>query len=322
MSRIRDIANILSTSTNMATDAEVTSAISAQFMAGKNKIINGDFSIAQRGTTFSNPANFAYLLDRYAIYYDGTGATRTISQQTFTPGTAPVSGYESANFFRYAQTVAGTSNTVNLIYQRIEDVRTFAGTSAVLSFWAKADTTRTVTASARQYFGTGGSGDVNTGFTGSASLTTSWQRFSFTISVPSISGKTIGTSSALEIQLVLPAGTTPTIDIWGVQIESGSTATNFSLATSSLATELIACQRYYEKLGTVRFDTASAGDWYHSIPYKVSKRIAPVITYSFSGENNTSNAATFIDTDGFSFVTNQSGAGYNIFTNIVMNAEL
>jgi len=45
VSRIRDIANILSTSTNMATDAEVTSAISAQFVAGKNKVINGDFKI-------------------------------------------------------------------------------------------------------------------------------------------------------------------------------------------------------------------------------------------------------------------------------------
>ena len=218
---------------------------SVAYTAGKNVILNGDMRISQRGTSFSNPANFAYLLDRYAIYYDGTGATRTISQQTFTPGTAPVSGYEGANFFRYAQTVAGTSNTVNLIYQRIEDVRTFAGTSAVLSFWAKADTTRTVTASARQYFGSGGSGDVNTSFTGSASLTTSWQRFSFTISVPSISGKTIGTSSALEIQLSLPAGTTPTIDIWGVQLEQGSTATAFQTATGTIQGELAACQRYY-----------------------------------------------------------------------------
>jgi hypothetical protein len=215
------------------------------FYAGKNKIINGDMRVSQRGTSFSNPANFAYLLDRYAIYYDGTAATRTISQQTFTPGTAPVAGYEGANFFRYAQTVAGVSNTVNLIYQRIEDVRTLAGQSAVLSVWLKADSARTVSATARQYFGSGGSGDVNTGFTGSASVTTSWQRFSFTISMPSISGKTIGTSSALEIQLSLPSGTTPTIDIWGLQLESGSTATAFQTATGTIQGELAACQRYY-----------------------------------------------------------------------------
>jgi hypothetical protein len=218
---------------------------SVAYTAGKNKIINGDMRVSQRGTSFSNPANFAYLLDRYAIYYDGTGATRTISQQTFTPGTAPATPYEGANFFRYAQTVAGSSNTVNLIYQRIEDVRTLAGTSAVLSVWLKADSARTVTATARQYFGSGGSGDVNTGFTGSASVTTSWQRFTFTISMPSISGKTIGTSSALEIQLALPSGTTPTIDIWGLQLEQGSTATAFQTATGTIQGELAACQRYY-----------------------------------------------------------------------------
>jgi hypothetical protein len=231
------------------TNGTLNLAAGAPWAAGKNKIINGDMRVSQRGTTFSNPANFAYLLDRYAIYYDGTGATRTISQQTFTPGTAPAAPYEGANFFRYAQTVAGSGNTVNLIYQRVEDVRTLAGTSAVLSVWLKADSARTVTATARQYFGSGGSGDVNTGFTGSASVTTAWQRFSFTISMPSISGKTIGTSSALEIQLALPSGTTPTIDIWGLQLEQGSTATAFQTATGTIQGELAACQRYYQRFG-------------------------------------------------------------------------
>lgn len=262
------------------------------FSAGKNKIINGDMRVSQRGTTFSNPANFAFSLDRYAIYYDGTGATRTISQQTFTPGTAPVAGYEDANFFRYAQTVAGSGNTVNLIYQRIEDVRTLAGTSAVLSFWAKADSARTVTTTARQYFGSGGSGDVNTGFTGSASVTTSWQRFTFTISMPSISGKTIGTSSALEIQLALPSGTTPTIDIWGLQLEQGSTATAFQTATGTIGGELALCQRYYEKsyeqgvapatstyngMNVMQLTSSGTGNLRFSAYFKVEKRVYPTI---------------------------------------------
>jgi hypothetical protein len=278
-------------------------------IAGKNKIINGDMRVSQRGTSFSNPANFAYLLDRYAIYYDGTGATRTISQQTFTPGTAPVAGYEGANFFRYAQTVAGSSNTVNLIYQRIEDVRTLAGQSAVLSVWLKADSARTVTATARQYFGSGGSGDVNTGFTGSASVTTSWQRFSFTISMPSISGKTIGTSSALEIQLGLPSGTTPTIDIWGLQLESGATATAFQTATGTIQGELAACQRYLPATtGIEYFGYAyNSGTQLMSVNFPVPARVAA------TGFTATGTFTLYNSSNGSSSVTPvfNSGGAYN-----------
>jgi len=55
-----------------------------------------------------------------------SGSTVTVSQQTFTPGAAPVSGYEGQYFYRYAQSVAGTGATYNLIAQKIEDVRQFA----------------------------------------------------------------------------------------------------------------------------------------------------------------------------------------------------
>ena len=252
------------------------------YVAGKNKIINGDFGIWQRGTSFSNPAANAYNADRFVLYFDGTGATRTISQQTFTPGTAPVPGYEGQYFFRYAQTVAGTSNTVNLLYQKIENVQTFAGQSVVLSFWAKADSARSITCTANQNFGSGGSADVDTNFTGTASVTTSWQRFSFTVAVPSISGKTIGTSSFLGIRLFLPAGTTPTIDIWGVQVEAGSVATPFTTATGTLSGELAACQRYYYRItpsgqygfygNGVGISATSASV---SVPLKTTMRVLP-----------------------------------------------
>jgi hypothetical protein len=266
------------------------------FAAGKNKIINGDFSVWQRGTSFSNPAILAYTADRWAIYYDGSGATRTISQQTFTPGTAPVAGYEGQYFFRYAQTVAGTSNTVNLFYQKIENVQSFAGQSIVLSFWAKADTARSITCTVNQSFGSGGSADVDTNFTNSASLTTSWQRFSLTVAVPSISGKTVGASSYLGIRLFFPAGTTPTIDLWGIQVEAGSVATPFTTATGTLQGELAACQRYYEKsysqgtaLGTATeintvissSNAAAATNGYIvcGLQMKVIKRAVPTITF-------------------------------------------
>jgi hypothetical protein len=231
--------------------------------AGKNKIINGDFGIWQRGTSFSNPTSLAFNADRFAFYYDGTGATRTLSRQTFTAGTAPVAGYEGLFFFRYAQTVAGTSNTINLFYQKIENVQTFAGQSVVLSFWAKADSARSITCTANQNFGSGGSADVDTNFTGTANVTTSWQRFSFTATIPSVTGKTIGASSFLGARIFLPAGSTPTIDIWGVQLEYGSVATPFQTASGgSPQSELAMCQRYFLKsyeIGTAPATNTASG---------------------------------------------------------------
>ena len=49
------------------------------FAAGKNKVINGDFGIWQRGTSFSS-INGIYTADRWI---GATNKTVTISQQTF-----------------------------------------------------------------------------------------------------------------------------------------------------------------------------------------------------------------------------------------------
>lgn len=211
-----------------------------------NAIINGAFDIWQRGTSFSNPAYKAYLSDRWFASVDGTGVTRTISQQTFTPGTAPVSGYEGQFYMRFATTVAGTGMTANAIVQPIEDVRTFAGQTVTLSFWAKAGSAVSLPAPILgQEFGSGGSGPVYTAIGSSISITTSWARYTATVAVPAITGKTIGTSNYLSTIINFPVGSVSTIDIWGVQLEAASVATSFKRNANSLQGELAACQRYY-----------------------------------------------------------------------------
>ena len=248
------VGNGASSVTNLAVGADGTTLVAnssagagvswtSQFLAGKNKIINGDFGIWQRGTSFSNP-NGVYTADRWYCGYDGSGSTRTISQQTFTAGTAPVAGYEGTYFLRIATTVAGSGQTYANLYQPIEDVRAFAGQTITLSFWAKADSSRTLTPTYGQSFGTGGSSAVYGSFS-ALNLTTSWQRFSTTVTLPSISGKTIGTNSQLQINLTFPLNAVSTIDFWGVQVEAGSVATPFTTATGTLQGELAACQRYY-----------------------------------------------------------------------------
>jgi hypothetical protein len=213
------------------------------FAAGKNKVINGDFGIWQRGTSFTPTSAAAiFTTDRFQIYQNGSGSF-TCSQQTFTPGTAPVAGYESQYFHRIALTTLGTTNAW-VFNSNLEDVRVFAGQTVTLSFWAKG-TAATIGCYLQQNFGSGGSSVVQTA-SQSNTLTTSWQRFSFTVALPSISGKTIGTGSSLAVYF--GSGTVlanTSWDIWGVQLEASNTATAFQTATGTIQGELAACQRYY-----------------------------------------------------------------------------
>ena len=235
-----------------STVEQSSGGVVAPFLAGKNKIINGDFGIWQRGTSFSFSGGGAgvYTADRWLMNYSaGTGTAYSVSQQAFTPGAAPVTGYESAYYLQWQMTNAGSGNTANQIGQRIEDVRTFAGQTVTISMWAKADSTRVMGFYADQNFGSGGSStQYNVISNPSISLTTSWQRVTFTATIPSVSGKTIGAGSYLLLGFSLPSGTTSTISFWGVQMESGSVATPFTTASNTLQGELALAQRYYYRL--------------------------------------------------------------------------
>jgi hypothetical protein len=226
------------------------------FAAGKNKIINGDFRINQRAFT-STTTSATFGFDRWSCGIAGDG-TATYSAQTFTAGAAPVAGYEGTNFARFVTTGQTTSTARTNWVQPIEDVRTFAGQTITVSFWAKAATgTPKMSVELTQFFGTAGSSTVLID-AGRVTLSTGWVRYSVTVPIPSISGKTIGTGAPnLGLLLWVSGGAdfnsrigsmgiqSNTFDIWGVQVEEGSIATPFQTATGTIQGELAAAQRYY-----------------------------------------------------------------------------
>jgi hypothetical protein len=264
------------------------------FVAGKNKIINGDFRFNQRNFT-STTTSGEYGFDRFTTFFsDGTS---TYSAQTFTLGAAPVAGYEGTNFARIASTGQTLTSAATWLRHKMESVRTFAGQTVTVSFWAKAASgTPKVAVELSQIFGNDGSpsATVNT-YAGQATLSTSWQRFTLSVAVPSISGKTLGTrgNDTLVLNLFTSAGTdynsrsgslgiqTTTIDFWGVQVEAGSIATPFQTATGTIQGELAACQRYYYVLAdaaTQSFGTCayySSTDVLGTVFYPVTMRTAP-----------------------------------------------
>ena len=289
---------------NTYTQAQVDAgfiANSAYFPAGKNKIINGDFYWNQRAFT-STTANNAYSFDRWQQYNGGTSGTLTVTPQTFTAGTAPVTGYEGKNFVQCVTAAGANTDTYAVYGQKVEDVRTFANQTTTVSFWAKASSgTPKIAIEVVQSFGTGGSpsADVNSAF-GTVTLSTSWARYSVTVAVPSISGKTLGTAndSYAGLNLWISAGSNfntrassiglqnNTFQIWGVQWEAGSVATPFQTATGTIQGELAACQRYYQMLvnGNIGYFTSgqctstTAGSVI--VPFVVTMRAAPSISFS------------------------------------------
>lgn len=264
--------------------------------AGKNAIINGDFRINQRSFS-STTTSATYGFDRWR--YACSGGTATYSAQTFTAGTAPVSGYEGINFARLVTASQSAAGDFAIFQQFIESVRTFAGQTVTMSFWAKAASgTPKVAIEFVQAFGTGGSpsADVNT-YAGQITISTSWTRYSVTVAVPSISGKTIGTGNndSLGTFFWTSAGTTfnsrtgslgiqnATIDFWGVQVEEGPVASEFQTATGTIQGELAACQRYYWNISG---DNQYVGVGYNQsstevnvgIPNPVPMRTNPTLT--------------------------------------------
>jgi hypothetical protein len=209
-----------------------------------NYIINGAFDFWNRGTTFNSATSNTFFADRWTCFVGG--GTNNITQQSFTPDELPAAGYgENTHYLRWSRT-SGTGG-LNFL-QKVEDVRTLAGQTITVSFYAKVDSAINVTVSARQNFGSGGSAQV-TQTSGAVALTTSWARYSFQFTLGSLSGKTIGTNSFLQIDVGLPSATTAFVfDIWGVQLEAGSVATPFKRHAPSLQGELAACQRYYQQI--------------------------------------------------------------------------
>jgi len=48
----------------------------------KNLVVNGNFTVSQRGTSFADPANNAYTMDRWTGFRDSTSAAYTVTQDT------------------------------------------------------------------------------------------------------------------------------------------------------------------------------------------------------------------------------------------------
>jgi len=272
-----------------ATSGNLYSAINN---VGRNLIHNGLFNVAQRGAgpwTVTNA--YQYTVDRWAVRSFGAADTSTISCATLIDADRTAIGDESAKI-SLSNNFTGSTATGAGLYaeQRMEDVRRLAGKTVTVSFWAKASAALKLGINMYQTTGTGGSPPLVTVLTtgAAASLTTAWARYTVSIAVPSLAGKTVGTAGDdyAHLRFWYSVGATSnveagnigqqngTIAIWGVQLEAGSTAT--PLEKLDPQQDLAKCQRFFYSGAFWFVGYGAAGSTIGgSLPYPVPLRAAP-----------------------------------------------
>jgi hypothetical protein len=299
----------------------------------RNRIINGNFDIWQRGTS---SASVGYnTADRWANSF--VGSSCTLSRQAFALGQTNVPG-EPTYFSRSVVVTSAGASNFSVLQQFVEDVRTFAGQQVTISFWAKADASKPIAIELLQNFGTGGSPSAEVQAIGvtKTTLSTSWQKITVTASLPSISGKTLGSNvnHYLGLNIFFDAGSnfnsrtdslgqqSGTFEIAQVQIEPGPVATPFE--QRPIGTELALCQRYYSRTdayikmlaaGAVVLDTMQAH--FH---FPGEMRTTPTLSYlgSTIGSGLT---LTGITPRGFTFGGSPDVAGA-VYAAVAATAEL
>jgi hypothetical protein len=270
------------------------SSINGDVLSGfRNKIINGNFDIWQRAT--SQTSSGYGSADRWSNIH--TGSTKTVSRQDFTVGQTDVSG-NPKYFMRHVVTsVAGAGNYAIAI-QKIENFRQFAGKTVTVTFYAKADSAKNICNEFYVYHGSGGSPTSPVSGIGSTTqnLTTSWQKFSYTVDIPSDSGVTYGTNDDHHLELLFwfDAGTTHdartnslgqqsgTFDIAHVSVVEGdATLEDDPFSPRHIQQELALCQRYFQRVEKTRASGSNAGGssttmFSHNIP---KMRQAPTLSH-------------------------------------------
>jgi hypothetical protein len=232
--------------------ADSSTSTGLRYTAGTvqaNPVLNSAFQIAQRGTSFTVNNAQQYVLDRWYAY---TFNNATYSRQATGDTT-------NLPFIQYCMRVArnsGATSTANLVtHQSMETINSipFAGKTVTMSFYARKGANYSEANSQVTVYlvsGTGTDQNYSAGYTGAAypinnqkaTLTTTWQRFSFT---GTIAATATELAPYFETTPVGTAGAADYFEITGVQIDVGSVALPFRTYAGTIQGELSACQRYY-----------------------------------------------------------------------------
>ena len=303
----------------------------------RNRILNGNMLVNQRGATISVGG---YCTDRWLVAQGTTGAW-TAAQSSSAP-----TGFTTSLVFTKTTGNSPAAGDANYIEQVIEGLNiadlgwgTANAKTITLSFWVYAGATGTFSGSLRN----GAATLRSYPFTYTVSAANTWTNISITVA-----GDTTGTwntdnTSGICVFFDIGSGTNyrGTVGAWatgnytgatgattyptstsggtfyitGVQLEVGTKATPYEMQIYS--DQLAQCQRYYETGNYIwRGYTVNGAYCGGSQRFSVAKRTAPTVTptinayVNFPATNGTINGTTIYE---FDIVSIANGMGSSVY---------
>jgi hypothetical protein len=265
-------------------NVQMASANGGQLAGLRNRVINGDFRIFQRGTSITASAGTAtYTLDRWKV--SATGAAVTVTQASASTA--------YSNLASYLITTGAASNTGTNVQQFIESAnsRDLAGQTVTLSYWIYNNTGSSFTAISGFYYPTvtdtfATVTAINATAGGTVCPNATWTQITVSQAIPSAA--TTGLMIVLGGSQTVLAG--QSIRYGNVQLEVGTVATPFE--QRPIGMELALCQRYCQ-INTYAMTVAKATAVAQFMPivWNVPFRTTPsLLTYSGFVDNDTSGA--------------------------------
>tara|TARA_R100000988_G_scaffold70174_1_gene36088 strand:+ start:5 stop:1162 length:1158 start_codon:yes stop_codon:yes gene_type:complete len=334
------------TAQDLTVDNINTTSVNSGQLSNRNIIINGAMEVAQRGTSFTGIDNTAqYPVDRFFMANSTGSARHTGTQDTDSPA-------NFKNSIKSNCTTASSGLTSNSLDQfkieyRVEEkgfewvqFGTANAQALTLSFYIKSsqtgdtavalvnsDNTRsfvhkfTISSTDWQRVTVNVPGDTGSNWhNGVIGIRIRWGSFGTTYQTSTFDqwqGAQKMTTNSNQINFAAATGNT--LQITGVQLEPGSTATDFQ--HRSFAEELKLCERYYQQIsrssagnnstngsfgaGTCNNNAGNGGIMQVSLMFQTKMRAAPTMsdsgTFSFhvSGVNvadtSTAYSQSFVD---------------------------
>jgi len=308
--------------------------VGSNFLGFKNRIINGDFSVWQRGTNVGNTTTNYVGVDRFYHWSYGKDSNGNITGPVFKYADEKIlDGNDNTLKYTVSNLKSGITAPSFGLSQRMEPLMFWdlINKNITISYWIKTNRTSITRYIVHYYYDSNNDLHAETLLSSPISITPNeWNRIKYTVKLESPNFTTPDKTYFCElfgIGIYDNAENGDYIQLKQVQVEKGDTATEFEQVPYDV--QIQRCLRYYEYRNQTQAlpqyadnSTSSETSIYAYIPFLVRKRTIPSVKLISWSEINTPNLSGKQGVDGFNIYASCSSANAARIYEWAADAEL